>query len=173
MADKYYQSGYDFLENFDGFHDFDIVDVEKQFELPYKDKFLINGKIDLIAKDKDGNIILVDYKSKGKWKNKAECEEYSKQLYFYAYAIKQIYGKYPKKMAFYMFRIGHWEWVDFSVKKLHEVMKWAEDTVNLIEEEYEFSPIPEAVNGEFDFYCSNFCSYRSSCKYRNGDITNV
>lgn len=166
MEQKYYENGLNFLSNFEGW-DFQVVAVEDSFDILYKDKFKINGRIDLICKDDENNLIVIDHKSKGKWKNKKEKEEYKKQLYFYCYAIKKKYGKYPKKMAFFMFRMNHWEWFDFSLKEFRQTMKWAENTVEEIESEIDFSPSEKILNGEFDFFCSNFCSFRNSCKYGN------
>ena len=169
MAQRYYEAGKNFLENFNGF-DFEIVEAEKEFNLLYKEKFLLNGKIDLIAKSKNNEIYLIDYKSKGNWKNKAEKEEYSKQLYLYAWAIKQIYGVYPKKMAFYMFRIDKWEWFNFSEQKMLEVLNWAENVVDEIESEFDFSPeVDSDGNVIVDFWKRNFCGTRYSCKYQCGD----
>ena len=170
MADSYYQKGYEFFFFFNGF-DFTFIEVVRNFELPYKNKFLINGKIDVIAKDKDGNLMVIDYKSKGGWKNKAEKEEYRKQLYFYAYAVKQLYGEYPKKMAFYMFRSDKWTWFNFKEYEMQEVMDWAESTVEQIESEIDFYPCTDTLKYEpdpakhFNFFCANFCGIRHLCKY--------
>lgn len=167
MGYKYYKSGYDFLQNFNGF-DFDIIDTEKEFDLEYNGKFRLNGKIDVVAKS-GNDIIIIDYKSKGKWKNKSERREYEKQLYIYSWAVKKIYGNYPKRMAFFMFRLNTWSWVDFDIKRLDEVMKWAESTVYEIESELDFVPITKIEN-KFNFYCNNFCDFRHQCKY--GQLTN-
>ena len=168
MGYKYYKDGYDFLSNFTGF-DFKILETEKHFELPFKDKFRLQGQIDVIAENDDG-LLIIDYKSKGNWKNKAERIEYEKQLYSYAWAMKQMYGEYPKKMAFFMFRLNKWTWVDFDENRLNEVLNWIESTVNEIEGEFEFKPITQENNGKFDFYCNNFCDFRHQCPY--GQLTN-
>lgn len=164
MGGKYYQNGYDFLRDFNGF-DFQIIDTEKQFELEYKGKFRLNGQIDVVAK-KDDELIIVDYKSKGNWKNKKERYEYEKQLYIYSWAVKNIYGEYPKKMAFFMFRLNKWSWIDFDIERLNEVMQWVESTVDEIESEIDFLPITQIDGEKFNFYCNNFCDFRNQCKYR-------
>jgi ATP-dependent exoDNAse (exonuclease V) beta subunit len=169
FSENYYNKGLEFFQNFEGF-DFDVVDAEQDFDLVYENKFRINGRIDLIAKYKDQDgLIVVDYKSKGNWKSKAERLEYEKQLYFYAYAVKQLYGEYPKKMAFFMFRINKWTWVDFDLDRLNEVMDWAEDRINTIQSEFMFAPILEENNNQFDWFCYNFCGIRHSCKYKCQD----
>lgn len=168
MGAKYYENGYEFLNNFTGF-DFRILETEKRFEVPYQDKFLLNGQIDVIAEDDEG-LMVIDYKSKGAWKSKAERLSYEKQLYFYAYALKKLYGEYPKKMAFFMFRLNKWTWVNFDENRLKEVLDWVEDTVNEIESEFDFTPVTQENGGEFDFYCNNFCDFRHQCPY--GQINN-
>lgn len=167
MSCKYYDDGYNFLSNFNGFP-FQILETEKHFDIEYQDKFRLNGQIDVIAKD-DNGLMIIDYKSKGNWKSKKERLEYEKQLYFYAWAMKQMYGEYPKKMAFFMFRLNKWTWVEFDESRLAEVLSWIESTVNEIESEFEFTPITKETN-EFVFYCNNFCDFRHQCPY--GQLTN-
>ena len=98
--------------------------------------------------------------SKSKFKNRAELAEYSKQLYIYALAIKNKYGKFPKKLMFNMFRKGNWITVDFDMEKYEETLKWVDDIVNEIETCMNFEP-----NGLGSFYCFNFCPYRYKCEY--------
>lgn len=164
MGQKYYNDGLNFLKRFTGFP-FKILDTEKRFEVEYKGKFTLNGSIDVVA-DLNGQTVVIDYKSKGKWKNIQEMMEYEKQLYIYAYAMYKIYNKFPDKMAFFLFRFNKWTWVEFSIDRLKEVLKWVEDTVDEIESEFEFDPITQTNDGQFNFFCSNFCDFRHQCKYR-------
>lgn len=83
--------------------------------------------------------------------------------------MKQMYGEYPKKMAFFMFRLNKWTWVKFDENRLTEVLSWIESTINEIESEFEFTPITKETN-EFVFYCNNFCDFRHQCPY--GQLTN-
>lgn len=184
FSEKYYEDGLEFFRAFNGIKDIRILEAEKQFELPYKNKFLINGKIDVVGVDKSGNLCIIDYKSKSGFKSKAEKEEYSKQLYTYAWAFleemkddkkwnefKEKYNvpnldKNTIKLAFYMFRKDKWVWIDFDQKTMQEVLDWMEKSVEEINNEVFFDPVPELEVGEFNFYCKNFCSFRESCKYK-------
>lgn len=162
MSNSYYEKGLAFFEQFTGFP-FKILETELRFDLPYNNEYSLNGQIDVVAQDDDG-LLVVDYKSKGDWKSKAERIKYEKQLYFYAWAVKQIYGVYPTKMAFFMFRINKWTWVNFDENRLKEVLKWVEDEVEEINEEFDFNPVTKD-NDNFDFFCNNFCDFRHSCPY--------
>lgn len=184
FAEKYYEDGYKFFRTFNGLQDIKILEAEKKFELPYKNKFLINGKIDVIGVDKNNNLCIIDYKSKSTFKSKKEKEEYLKQLYLYAWAFltemedeekwlefKEKHNlpnleKDTIKLAFYMFRKDKWVWFDFDKDKMNDVLKWVENAVNEINDEIFFDPIPEIETGEFNFYCKNFCSFRECCKYK-------
>jgi len=162
MGDSYYEKGLKFFETFQGFP-FKILETELRFDLPYNEEYNLNGQIDVVAQDNDG-LLVVDYKSKGNWKSKEERLKYEKQLYFYAWAVKQLYGVYPAKMAFYMFRIDKWTWVNFDENRLKEVLKWVEEEVENINDEFEFEPITE-TDDSFNFFCNNFCDFRHSCPY--------
>lgn len=157
----YFSSGKDYFENFNGFGDIKILEAEYEFSEPIDNKFLLIGKIDLIAEDVNENLIVIDHKSKSKFKNKAEECEYAKQLYIYAFAIYRKYNKFPKKLMFNMFRRNEWVKFDFDKQKYDETMKWVVDEINEIENCIEFEPIKSG------FYCDNFCCYRHKCTEKN------
>lgn len=159
MFDTYYNSGKEYLETFDGFKGLKILDVEYEFKENIQNVFILNGKIDLVAENNKDELLLIDHKSKNGFK-KQEKEEYSKQLYLYAHALKQKYGKYPDKMIFNMFRAKKNVSFNFDFDKYSEVIDWSINSVNKIENEFVFSPIPNT------FYCNNFCEFRGICKYR-------
>lgn len=152
---EYYMSGLDYLLNFDGFKDWTILESEYEFEEIIQDKFIFTGKIDLIAEDKDKNIIICDHKSKKKFNSKKEKKEYAKQLYLYSYAVYKKYNKFPKKLVFNMFRNGTYEEIEFNKKDYNATLEWLESTVEEIETAFDFP----AINNTF--YCRNFCEYRN------------
>lgn len=155
FAEDYFEDGREYLMNFEGFNDFDVIEAEYEFEEVIDNSFILIGKIDIVAKDlNDGKLIVVDHKSKSKFKNKKELKEYARQLYLYAYAIKQKYGEFPKKLMFNMFRKGYWESIDFNEDDYNEAMDWLKNSVKEIETTFEFPPIKDS------FYCWNFCPYR-------------
>ena len=161
FEEDYYMSGLDYLTNFEGFSEFgEILEVEYEFEIEYNNKFKINGKIDLVTKDKDGNIYIIDHKSKSAFKNKKEMAEYRRQLYIYSFAIKNKYGKFPKKLYFNMFRKNKILEFDFSEQDYYEALNWFENTVDEIENNIVF------LSNIDSFFCRNFCDYRDNCEER-------
>lgn len=160
---KYYESGLKYFSEFRGYdneHIFkngiDILKSEYNFTIPIRGAFLFTGKIDLIAQDKDGNLIVIDHKSKAKFKTDEELEEYARQLYLYSLAIKEAFGEYPKYLMFNMFRTHKWVTMDFDQAKLDEAVDWLVKSVEIIESEMDFEPKSGG------FYCQNLCSYRNA-----------
>ena len=85
MYGLYYNDCLEYLKNFTGIPNCKtIVDVEKEFHLPYND-YSITGKIDLIFRDNDNKLIVLDHKSKKKFKSKKDQAHYARQLYLYAW----------------------------------------------------------------------------------------
>ena len=174
MTDKYKEQCVDFLSNFDEIEGLDVIGIEENFNLltKIKDKSIIlNGFIDIIAKDKDENFYIIDWKSKSKFKNKKEIKEYARQLYLYSIYIKYKYGKMPKEIWFYQFRIGHIEKIVFNEEDFNEALEWTYNTVEKIENEQFFLPInfskfntPTELN-DAKFFCSNLCDYSDICDY--------
>lgn len=174
MTEKYKEQCIDFLSNFQTIENLDVVSIEENFNLltMIKDKTIIlNGFIDIIAKDKENNFYVIDWKSKSKFKNKAEIKEYARQLYLYSIYVKHKFGKYPKEIWFYQFRIGHIEKIIFNEMDFEEALDWAYDTVKQIENEQFFLPIdfskyetPTALN-DAKFFCANLCDYSKICDY--------
>lgn len=160
LTSNYKDSCAEYLENFYGFDGYEVVGTEQEFNLliTIRDKTIIlNGFIDLILKDDQGEYYVVDYKSKGAFKNKEEIKKYSRQLYIYSLYIKFKYGKWPKKMWFEQFRINHQEIVCWNEEAMNETLNWVYDTVMLIQNEQFYTP-----NKDY-FYCNNLCSYRNIC----------
>ena len=156
----YYEGGKKYFENFSGFEGLKILESEYEFFEKINNSFIFTGKIDIIALDESDNLIIIDHKSKGKFKNKSEREEYSKQLYLYAYAVFKKYKKYPQKLVFNMFRSNEWIEFKFSMDKYIEVLDWFIKSVNEIECCMEFPPNADS------FFCNNFCTFRNICEYK-------
>lgn len=130
----YYQDGENYFTNFEGYSNWEILESEYQFEIPITDNALFNGKVDLIARSKkSGRLIIIDHKSKSKFKSKDELAEYAKQLYLYAFAVHEKYGEWPKTLYFNMFRKGELVTIPFDKKEYRMAMNWAVDTINAIQ----------------------------------------
>lgn len=162
LSSLYYEGGKAYFENFAGFDDLDILESEYEFYEEIDNSFILNGKIDLVALDKDGKLLVIDHKSKGKFKNKAEKREYATQLYLYSYAVFKKYNRYPDKLAFNMFRQNEWVWFDFDEEEYTKSMDWLIKSVDEIENSFDFEPILDT------FFCNNFCGFRNVCKYKCG-----
>lgn len=162
-TDSYKNSISKFLSEYDGFPEGIVLGVETEFEILVKianKNRILKGIIDVLVRDSDGNYIVVDYKSKGAFKNKSEIDDYAKQLYFYSMYIKEQYGVYPKQMKFIQFRIDHVEVIEFDEERMKEVMQWVEDTLKLIDEEEFYPP-----NNSSAFFCHNLCNHRENCMF--------
>lgn len=164
LYDIYYESGERYFEDFNGYPDLKILESEYEFFEEINESFIFTGKIDLIALDSNDNLIVIDHKSKGKFKNKAERDEYSKQLYLYAFAVFKKYNKFPNKLAFNMIRTNKWIEFKFDEDRYSECLNWLKNCVNDIETCLEFPATPNT------FFCNNFCIFRNVCEYTNNSF---
>jgi len=156
MRQLYFDQGLRFLQNFPGYNDIKILGTETKFEYPVDD-WIFNGIMDLAFEDKDGRLVIDDYKSKSGFASKKEQAEYARQLYLYAPYIKQKYGRYPDILRFTMFRKEQIIDIPFTLDGLNEAISWAKDTVREIRECWDFYPSCDAYFGQ------NICSHRLTC----------
>ena len=153
INDVYYEKGEMFFEKFQGNKD-ETISAEEPFSFYLTcdgKKRKIIGYIDRVSRDKNG-IIVTDYKSKSKFKNKKELDEYARQLYIYAIAVKKKYGEYPYKLVFFQFKENKKIVLDFDIKKLNECKRWIRNTIRLIYKEMLFP------KNENFFFCNYLCN---------------
>lgn len=163
LRQTYYDAGLNYLNELEDFGDYEIIAVEEEFLFEI-DGIKIKGLIDLLVKDKDGNLHIIDHKSSDPKTAKSEkAKEYWKQMYLYSIHVKEKYGKYPVKLHLNCFRKRYWLSVDFDIKEIEKVKKWIVDTVDLIRKEEDFKP---TIN---DFFCQFLCGFRNTCEYRWGN----
>ena len=159
LTDKYINQIASFLENFDGFYiggkKLDVLGVEKKFtyvlSLEQKGKsipFILTGVLDVVGKDHDGNLYILDHKSKAGFKTKEERSEYARQLYLYSIYVKHEYGDFPKAIIFDMFRIDKLDIIPFNKKAYDEALEWAAESVAKAQNEELFLPIDFSVEIE-------------------------
>lgn len=162
LADLYYNDGKTFFENFEGLGDIKVLGVEKRFEHEIKpedeDPFMFTGIIDLLYEDEEGRLVVHDWKSKSKFKTKAEQKKYARQLYLYSMYVKEQYGRYPDILRFYMFRKNTPINIEFNKDDFDEAIKWAKDSVHEIRHCNEFPAFYD------EFFCKNLCDYRNDCE---------
>lgn len=135
-------------------------------------KFKIDGRdfvgyIDFLGEDDDG-LVIVDHKSralkprtarKKPTKSDIELDEYLRQQYLYAEAIRQKFGSYPKKLCFNIFRNDLLIQEDFQSDACDEAKQWSLDQIGKIREEEGFRPRPEF------FKCRYLCGVNHLCEY--------
>lgn len=156
LGELYHRQGLEFFQNFEGFPDYEIIGSEIKFEIEIGNSKFI-GIIDLLLKDKEGHYVIVDYKSKGKFKSKKEKAEYARQLYLYAMYVKEKFGEFPKEMKFYLIRARDTVEIVFDEKALQEAIDWMEKTIEDIENAWVYEKTPD------EFFCNYICDYRDEC----------
>lgn len=171
LRDNYFEKGLYYFENFDlDLSDYNILGVELKVE------FIIDGKefigfIDLLLQNKStGDIIVLDHKSanypltkKGKVsaKHKKEYDLYKKQLYLYSKPIYEKFGRYPTELHWNYFKENKELKLPFIKEEYDDTIKWASDTIELIEKEELWLPNPEW------YFCYNLCNCRNyACEYK-------
>ena len=173
IFNSYFKDGLRLMKETDQFlsevSNYEVVGVE----LPVDFKIggnLFTGFIDCLLKDGDGNLIVVDHKSrklkprskKGTLKSDAELEEYLKQLYLYSDAVKEIYGTYPTELWFNCFRNENSLIKEkFDIEKLVDTKTWAMETIWDIQNTTNWTP-----NCDW-FACTNLCECHRECEYYN------
>jgi len=167
IVQSYIEKGIAYLESFEPFP-YNMIDVEMEV------KYEINGipfigYIDYLG-EKDGELYIVDNKSrdlkprstrKKPTKKDEELDEMLVQLYLYAAAVEQIYGKFPKSLCFNCFKSGVFIEEPFVREKYDEAIKWALDMIGEIKEDENFRPSVEY------FGCIHLCGLTSDCEYWN------
>lgn len=162
---KYIQCSVEYLRGFSPFP-YTMVDVEKKVEFKIGDRKFV-GFIDYLG-EKDGEYYIVDNKSRElkprskRAKPTAKDQEFDEmltQLYLYAAAVKQEYGKFPKALCFNCFKNGVFIEEPFSEKVFSETVEWSLKTIDDIADENEFLP-------RLDFFsCKNICGVKDECCY--------
>ena len=104
----------------------------------------------MIFQDNDDKLIVLDHKSKKKFKSKKDQAHYARQLYLYAWACKSLYDTYPDVLMFNMLR-GEPIYIEFNENDMQEALYWFDDTVKQIRNAITF----DANVGTF--YCNAFC----------------
>lgn len=173
LGEGYYKAGQDYFDHFeDDFSSYNILGVEEQIKMDIGG-YPFTGFIDLVLEDADGNITIIDHKSKNGFSSKREKNEYLRQLYLYSLHVHEKYGKWPVKLGFNMVRVPKIEWADFNEEALHEAIEWFTSTIEQIHKEEKFADkiaLSYKAAGkklsEFkrqDFYCNSLCNMREHC----------
>ncbi|MEG1620613.1 MAG: PD-(D/E)XK nuclease family protein [Oscillospiraceae bacterium] len=174
MTDKYHDTFVNYFNNFKAYDYFtigkkkihcNIIGVEKKYDLliqtPLK-KIIFTGLIDGLGITDDGEYVIWDSKSKAKWKDQEELNNYAKQLYIYALFIKTEFGKFPKYLCFNQFRLPEKDRVtviEFNKNVFEKTIQWMFSVLEKIEKDTLFLPTCE------QFFADNLCNFRDCCEY--------
>ena len=172
VMDKTYEACADYFAtvDFDWLKDYEILGVELETKLKIFGYDFI-GYIDLLLKNKEtSDLWLIDHKSgsymlqkngKPYAKSKENFETYSKQMYLYCHAVKELFGEFPKQFSWNHFKDGgRLCTIPFDEKEYNKSLEWFKDTIIQAENERDFEPTQSF------FYCGNLCNFRNSCEYR-------
>ena len=169
---KYYKPMFDIKEDDAAFDEFknhvveyykkysinrEVLESEFNFEL-FRDNYLLNGAIDLVYKDSNGEIVILDYKY-------AEYDEdhiggYEKQSYIYTSALREIpeYQKYDiKKAIIHFVKSDYQHVVDIDEDLMEKEKENLSVVADKIKDEV-FEKEPEKLKN-----CEK-CAYRTFCK---------
>lgn len=152
-------------EFLDEIKDYEIAGVETPVEFKVGDNNFV-GIIDLILRDRLGNLIIADHKSrtlkprskKGTLKSDTELDKYFKQLYLYSIAIKEMYGKFPTELWLHCYRNTD----NKIIKESFKPLEFEDEFSNKIKQ----IKITEEWTPNYDWFsCTNLCECHNECEY--------
>jgi hypothetical protein len=170
-AEKTYQQGLEYFENFDEFPGFEVVSAEEVFDTTLK---LTDGTtrpfiaiVDLVLRDTfTGGLVVMDHKSKSWTEFRKHRDEMYKQQYLYSYFVHEKYNEWPVQLGFNLFKEQKLDFQDFSMDTYNEVIQWATNAIHQIES-YDILDWMESKEqkkpGQPDMYCGEICSSRKGC----------
>ncbi len=168
MGEKYYEDGLLFFENFEfDKTNYEVVSIEEEINTKFYDTSFI-VKPDIVLKNKkNGNLVLLDYKTKklkdSKYDN-VTIEVYRHQMEIYAYFLWQERNIEINKIFIWFVRNNKFHEIEVNPLKISETLSWMEETINAIKLEKEWSPNLLPKN---KYFCQNLCSVSLFCKYKN------
>ena len=176
IKQSYYEKGIDYFNNIDlDLDKYEVLGVEKEVRFQIAGKDFV-GYIDLLLKEKEtGKIIILDHKSasikilkngKVSKSDQEHVREFIRQLCLYAIPIIEEYG-HVDELWWNLFKDKNWLKMPFNKGDYDEAIKWAEDTLTLIENEKNWFPNPDS------YYCNFLCGQRNhACEYKPQPISN-
>lgn len=175
IKQSYFDKGMDYFDNIDlDFDKYEILGVEKEIRFKIGDKDFI-GYIDLLLREKEtGKIIILDHKSASikflkngnvSKTDQPHVKEFIRQLCLYAIPTIEEYGKVDE-LWWNLFKERIWLKIPWTEEAQEEAVKWAKDTIALIENEKDY-PCRQDY-----YYCWNLCSQRNNaCPYKPQPIS--
>jgi len=172
LGERYKREGQDYFDNFSFEKEkYNVTSVEDTIH------FLLNGvtftaRPDLILQDKETEIYhLYDFKTSAPFRidkrngkeieDKKKIEGYEKQLYLYAYALRNHRDIPIEKLVLMFPRLNRNVYFDWNQERETEVLEWISVLVDKIKTEKDFP-----YNNSNKYFCHNLCSVRDFCQYR-------
>ena len=152
--------------------DYEIVGSEIELDFSVC-AYRFTGFVDLLLRDANGNLIIVDHKSSDPFlkqngepyaKSKEQFNNYVRQLSLYCYGIEQMYGEKPVKIVFHHFKNdGKLTVLPVDDELIDSAITWCLDVIKKIYDDEAFDP--KTKTG----FCYRLCDYRRNCDYTMED----
>jgi hypothetical protein len=171
MGKSYEKAMYEFFCNSDFgemFKDYKMIEAEEEFRINI-DGIHIKGFPDMIADHSKHGLVVVDYKSSKVYEDDKLTHNLM-QLYVYAIAVFDKYGKYPDHLIYWFPRMeaGNREHVyPFKMEDLERTKQFIKDTVAKIIVHDNWIPRCTLVDGRKDFFANMLCGGRKTCKHKD------
>ena len=162
----YFEQGRQYLKTL-SFPSRKIIKVEDEMHFQFANHPFV-GFLDVLSEDEDGRLYITDHKSRAlkPRSNRAkptlsdlELDKYQRQLYIYASAVSQLYGRYPDFIEFNCFRTGTWISEPFQYERLLDTESWATRLINKITARDDWY-----ANLDF-WFCKQLCDVATECEY--------
>lgn len=159
---KTYNQGLNYFKTFDCFEGYTIIDTEQRFETTINDRPFI-GIIDMLLQDnKNGDLIILDHKSKSLSAFRKEEPTIYRQQYLYSKYVYEKYNKWPDRLMFNLFKEGGAKKDrQFSKAEYDDVYNWASKIIEKIEAFDEMDWLESKETS--DFFCQELCNVRQNC----------
>lgn len=160
-AEKAYNLGIEYFENFDEFAGYTIVGTEEKFETEIDGRPFV-GIIDMILRDEiTDELIVCDHKSKSLAAFKKNEDEMYRQQLLYAKYVFEKYGQWPDRLMFNLFKEGGMKKERrFQMEDYEAAMAWAIEQIHKIED---YDVLEWLECKQPDFFCNEICSVRKHC----------
>jgi len=173
MRGRYKEQGLYFFDNFSfPLEEYEVVVVEDTIDFNLYG-IEITARPDLVLRKKrDGKTVLVDYKTSLPFRknmktgekttpDKKKLEGYYKQMYLYAYALREHKGMHIDEICLWFPRANRMITIPWSLEKEEEAIKQFKSIVVRIREEEVFP-----ADNSSSYFCENLCGVRKYCEYR-------
>ena len=169
LKESYYEEGCEYFSTFNGFDKYEILDVEKEVKFKIG-KYPFIGYIDLRVKNENGDMKIIDHKSKDlsqpqkkRWddvekRRKSELYGYLRQLYIYSIPLIEQEGITPKYLCFNCFRKKKFLKIKFDMADYEESKQWALNTINNIYADKDMEKTYDSY-----YFCNYICGVRHFC----------